>query len=123
MHLAGEDAHRVLLTDCLLDCGIKVKVAELTDASWVADAYQQRHRDPVSVLRPMCHTTWGEKIRPIGYPLQMADESTLLFLVHDACPFTKCENHTEMVGFGTCTGMALRRGTEIRARWLLNVGS
>jgi len=101
VHLARADSDEVLLSDFLLGCGIRVEVADLSDVSWVADAYKQRHRDPVSVVRPMCHTMWGEKVRPIGCPVEEEGGSPRYFLVHDVCPLNKCEKHKEMLGFGT----------------------
>ena len=99
VHLARADSDEVLLSDFLLGCGIRVEVADLSDVSWVADAYKQRHRDPVSVVRPMCHTMWGEKVRPIGCPVEEEGGSPRYFLVHDVCPLNKCEKHKEMLGF------------------------
>ena len=68
VHLARGDSADVLLSEYLLGCGIQVEVADLSEPSWIAaiaDAYNQRHENPVSVVRPMCHTSWGEKVRNI----------------------------------------------------------
>ena len=67
VHLARGDSAGVLLSEFLLGCGIWVEVADLSEPSWVADAYNQRHKNPVSVVRPMCHTSWGAKVRPLAF--------------------------------------------------------
>ena len=102
VHLAAGDARHVALTDFLLGCGIQVTPTAPSAPSWVAETYGQRHQDPSSVVRPMCHTLWGEKTRPIGFPQDDPQEPPFLYLVHDACPFfAQCANHKQMTGFGT----------------------
>jgi hypothetical protein len=102
VHLATGDARQVRFSDFLLGCGLQVKVTARGEASWVAAAYGQRHADAGSVVRPMCHTLWGEKTRPIGFPHDDPEEPPFLYLVHDACPlFLQCENHKQVTGFGT----------------------
>ena len=101
VHLARGDSADVLLSEFLLGCGLQVEVTDRGEPSWIADTYNQRHKSPLSVVRPMCHTIWGEKMRPIGFPAEEEGDNLLYFLVHDVCPFDKCEKNKEMLGFGT----------------------
>ena len=73
----------------------------------------------------MCHTIWGEKVRPIGFPAEEEGDNPSFFLVHDVCPLGKCEKNKEMLGFGTlCSnwhGFSKKHGlacTFSAQRWL-----
>ena len=101
VHLARGDAESVRLTHFLLGCGIKVQATTGSAPSWVHESYSKRHDERKSVLRPVCHTLWGEKTRPIGFRLSPPEDYMEYFLVHDACPLPECENMFQMLGFGT----------------------
>ena len=101
-HLERRDDDEVFLHEFLAGCGIRVKEVALTDdPGWIDEAYKQRHNDEGSVVRPMCHTIWGEKTRPLGYRVGDDPEDVWYYLVHDCCPFHECTNHKTMLGFGT----------------------
>ena len=100
VHLARGDAGEVRLLDFLLGCGIQARETP-PGQGWICANYEKRHKSPASTIRPMCHTLWGEKTRPIGYPSADPGAAPILYLVHDPCPFRNCENHKQMMGFGT----------------------
>lgn len=97
VHLYRQDAYDILLSDFLAGCGIRTTVTGPREESWVGTNYIKRHEKMDSVVRPMCHTLWGERYRPIGYP----GDSKKVYLVHDVCPYADCELHKEVVGYGT----------------------
>ena len=108
VHLDRGDSDEVLLHDFLAGCGIQVKVVSLIESwnSWIEASYEKRHNNEgeLSVVRPTCHTIWGEKTRPLGF--RFVDEfgrtaTVGFYLVHDPCPFGDCVDHVEMLGFGT----------------------
>ena len=100
VHLARGDAAETLLGHFLLGCGIETQETGPGEG-WIAKNYQKRHKNPTSIIRPSCHTLWGEKTRPIGFLSDDPAEAPVVHLVHDPCPFKNCENHKQMMGFGT----------------------
>ena len=97
VHLVRRSADQISLVDFLAGCGVRVTGTTLSEDSWVNDNYERRHENPESVVRPVCNTMWGEKTRPIAYPV---DGGSRIYLVHDVCPFAKCELHKQVLGFG-----------------------
>ena len=97
VHLVRRSADQISLVDFLAGCGIRVTGTSPSEPSWVNANYERRHENPESVVRPVCNTMWGEKTRPIAYPV---DGGSRIYLVHDVCPFAKCELHKQVLGFG-----------------------